>query len=87
MAIRRIIYATALQHRNHVSSWDFVLDRTNDGRPLKIRALVDEYTKGALALYPAPRIRSQDVIDIIAEVVVERGVPKYIRTATMVPSR
>ena len=68
------------QHRNHVWSWDFVIDRTDDGRPIKILTLIDEYTKEALAIYPDRRIRSQDVIDIFADVMVERGVPEYIRS-------
>lgn len=67
-------------HRNHVWSWDFVMDRTNDGRPIKILTLIDEYTKEALAVYPARRIRASDVIDIFADVMVERGAPEYIRS-------
>lgn len=67
-------------HRNHVWSWDFVMDRTNDGRPIKILTLLDEYTKEALAVYPARRIRASDVIDIFADVMVERGAPEYIRS-------
>jgi putative transposase len=67
-------------HRNHVWSWDFVMDRTNDGRPIKILTLIDEYTKEALAVYPARRIRASDVIDIFADVMVERGAPGYIRS-------
>jgi len=67
-------------HRNHVWSWDFVVDRTNDGRPIKILTLIDEYTKEALAVYPARRIRASDVIDIFADVMVERGAPEYIRS-------
>ena len=67
-------------HKNHVWSWDFVMDRTHDGRVLKILTLIDEYTKEALAVYPARRIRANDVIDIFADVMVERGVPEYIRS-------
>jgi putative transposase len=68
------------QHRNHVWSWDFVLDRTDDGRPIKMLTLIDEFTKEALAVYPARRIRANDVIDIFADVMIERGVPEYIRS-------
>jgi len=68
------------QHRNHVWSWDFVLDRTEDGRPIKILTLIDEFTKEALAIYAARRIRAHDVIDIFADVMIERGVPEYIRS-------
>jgi putative transposase len=42
--------------------------------------LIDEFTKEALAIYPARRIRSHDAIDIFADVMIERGVPKYIRS-------
>lgn len=67
-------------HRNHVWSWDFVMDRTADGRPIKILTLIDEYTKEALAVFPARRIRANDVIDIFADVMIERGIPEHIRS-------
>ena len=59
--------------------WDFVIDRTDDGRPTKMLTLIDEFTKESLAIYPARRIRANDVIDIFAEVMIER-VPKLIRS-------
>jgi transposase InsO family protein len=68
------------ERRNHVWSWDFVMDRTDDGRPIKILTLIDEYTKEALAIVPARRIRSNDVIDIFADVMIERGIPAHIRS-------
>ena len=37
-------------HRDHVWAWDFVHDRTGDGRPLKWLSIVDEYTRECLAL-------------------------------------
>ena len=43
--------------RNHVWSWDFVMDQTDDGRLIKVLTLIDEYTKEALAIYPARRTR------------------------------
>jgi len=67
-------------HKNHVWSWDCVMDRTDDGRAIKILTLIDEYTKEALAGYPARRIRANGVIDLFADVMVERGVPEYIRS-------
>lgn len=66
--------------RNHVWSWDFVMDRTDDGRPIKMLTLIDEYTKECLAIQVARRIRASDVIDIFADVMVERGVPTFIRS-------
>jgi transposase InsO family protein len=32
-------------HRNHVWSYDFVADRTHDGRPLRILTVIDEYSR------------------------------------------
>src|SRR5690606_34177582 len=40
----------APQHPNHVWSYDFVFDQTEDGRPLKLLAVLDEYTRECLAL-------------------------------------
>lgn len=32
-------------HRNHVWSYDFVADRTHDGRPLRLLTVIDEYSR------------------------------------------
>jgi putative transposase len=55
------------------------MDRVDDGRPIKMLTLIDEFTKESLAICPARRIRSNDVIDIFADEVIERGVPESIR--------
>ena len=38
------------EHMNHVWSYDFLVDRTEDGRQLKLLAVIDEYTRECLAL-------------------------------------
>ena len=38
------------RHKNHVWTWDFLHDRSSDGRPLKWFTLLDEYTRACLAL-------------------------------------
>ena len=68
------------EYGNHVWSWDFVMDRTHDGRVLKILVLIDEYSRRCLALHVARQIRSNDVIDILAEAMVTYGVPVYLRS-------
>jgi putative transposase len=65
---------------NHVWSWDFVTDRTDDGRAVKIMTLIDESTRECLAIHVARRIRSSDVIDILADVMQVRGVPEHPRS-------
>lgn len=65
---------------NHVWSYDFVADRTQDGRPFRILNILDEYTRECLASVVARRIRSQDVRLILAELFVSRGMPTHIRS-------
>jgi putative transposase len=68
------------EYRNHVWSWDFIFDRTQDGRPLKWFTLVDEYTRECLALEVNRRMTAQAVTRILARVISERGAPVHIRS-------
>ena len=65
---------------NHVWSYDFVFDRTHDGRSLRMLAVVDEYTRECLAIDVGRRFRSEDVLETLWELFVERGIPAYIRS-------
>jgi putative transposase len=51
-----------------------------DGRPLRILAIIDEYTRECLALHVARRIRSGDVLGKLCELFLRRGLPEYIRS-------
>jgi putative transposase len=68
------------EHRGHVWAWDFVHDRTADGRPLKWFTLVDEYTRECLALEVRRGMTARAVAAVLAEVVRARGVPAHIRS-------
>ena len=65
---------------NHVGSYDFVMSRTEDGRRLKFLVLLDEYTRECLTLHVARSITAVDVVDLLAEVAAERGLPEHIRS-------
>lgn len=67
-------------HRNHVWSYDFVAECTQDGRPFRILNVLDEYTRECLASVVARRIRSQEVILVLAELFLHHGVPQHIRS-------
>lgn len=67
-------------HQNHVWSYDFVSDQTADGRKFRILNIIDEYTRECLASFVARRIRSQDVIFILADLFLKHGVPEHIRS-------
>ena len=75
---------SCVQHRaefmNHVWTYDFLFDRTEDGRQVKVLAIVDEFTRECLATHVARSIKAKDVIDVLADVMAERGSPAYIRS-------
>ena len=68
------------EHKDHVWAWDFVFDRTQNGRALKWLSIVDEYTRECLALEVGRRFTSADVIEVLVDLLVVRGVPEHIRS-------
>ena len=68
------------EHRNHVWSYAYVEDRTDDGRKYRMLNIVDEFTRECLAIRVARRVRSIDVIELLAEWFLVRAVPGYIRS-------
>jgi len=67
-------------HRDHVWSYDFVADRTSDGRPIRMLTIVDEFTRECLAIDVAKRLTSEDVLERLSDLFVHRGVPEHIRS-------
>jgi len=68
------------EHKDHVWSYDFMVDRTADGRAFRILNIIDKYTRECLAILIDRRITSQDVIDKLFQLFVFRGVPDHIRS-------
>lgn len=68
------------EYPNHVWSYDFVHDRTSDGRAFRMLNMIDEYTRECLAIVVARKFTAQDVLDTMADLFVSRGVPKHIRS-------
>ena len=68
------------EYPNHVWSYDFVHDRTSDGRAFRMLNMIDEYTRECLAIVVARKFTAQDVLDTMADLFVSRGVPRYIRS-------
>ena len=67
-------------HPNHVWSWDFVEDQTENGTRFRILTLIDEYTREILAMRVAWSIRAVDVLASLAEAIGRYGVPGHIRS-------
>jgi len=68
------------EYKDHVWSYDFMKDRTADGRPLRILTILDEYTRECLAIVVDRHITSQDVIDQLFDLFIFRAIPANIRS-------
>lgn len=68
------------QHRDHVWSYDFVEDRTHEGRKLRMLNILDEFTHECLAIRIDRKLNSTDVIDVLSDLFILRGVPGHIRS-------
>lgn len=56
------------------------MDRTQDGRPIKILTVVDEYTRECLAIAVRRRLTSREVQEVLSELFLYRGCPTHIRS-------
>jgi putative transposase len=65
---------------NHVWSYDFVKARTHDARKFRMLNLIDEFSRECLAIRIDRRLRSTDVIDVLSDMFILRGVPDHIRS-------
>jgi len=68
------------EYPNHVWSYDFVEDRTHEGRKYRMLNVVDEYTHEAIAIRAKRKLNSTDVIDVLCELFLTRGIPGHIRS-------
>jgi putative transposase len=68
------------QHKDHVWSYDFVADRTDDGRPLRMLTVMDEYTRECMAIDVERSLTSEDVVERLADLFVARGTPDFVRS-------
>jgi len=68
------------EYKDHVWSYDFMIARTADGRSFRILNIIDEYTRECLAIDVKRKITSQDVIDVLFELCIFRGIPEHIRS-------
>ena len=66
------------EYQNHVWAYDFVFDRTRQGRPLKLLNGVDEFTRECLAIEVAGKQTARDVLRTLAGLMLRHGIPKHI---------
>src|SRR4051794_20910205 len=68
------------EYPNHVWSYDFVEDRTHDGRKVRLLNVIDEFTHECLAIRVDRKLKAIDVIDVLADLFILRGVPTHLRS-------
>ena len=66
--------------QNHVWAYDFVQARTHDGRAFRMLTVIDEFTRECLAIDVSRRLRSDDVQQVLADLMVRHGAPDHIRS-------
>ena len=65
---------------NHVWSYDFVEDKTHDKRKVRMLNVIDEFTRECLAIRVSRRLNATDVVDVLSDLFILRGVPGHIRS-------
>ncbi len=68
------------ERRNHVWTYDFVADRTHDGRPVRMLTVLDEYTRECLSIRVDRQIKADGVLEELSRLMVERGTPGHLRS-------
>jgi putative transposase len=82
--LRRLGVSTAQRQRalkaNHVWSWDFVEDQTENGTRFRVLTLLDEYTRECLAVSVDWSLRAVDVITVVEAAMARYGTPEHLRS-------
>jgi putative transposase len=68
------------EHKDHVWSYDFMVERTTDGRAFRTLNIIDEFTRECLGIKVNRKISSHDVIDELFNLFIFRGIPEHIRS-------
>ena len=68
------------QTANQVWSMDFVFDRTAEGRSIKNLTVVDDATHEAVAIVAERALGGHQLVRILEQLALTRGLPKAIRT-------
>ena len=66
--------------KHHVWAYDFVAERLKDGTKIRTLTVIDEYTRECLSLRTGYRLRADDVMDVLTELFIRKGIPDHIRS-------
>ena len=68
------------QYSGHVWSYDFVMDRTHDGKAFRMLTVIDEHSRQCLAIHVQRKLKSDDVLAVLTELFQRHGPPDHIRS-------
>jgi putative transposase len=68
------------EREGHVWSYDFVQDRTQDGRAFRMLTVIDEYTRRCLAIVVARKLNADEVLHCLTDLFTLHGPPEHIRS-------
>jgi len=68
------------EYQGHVWSYDFVQDRTHDGKVYRMLCVIDEFTRECLAIRVERRLNAKLVLETLADLFVQYGPPDHIRS-------
>jgi putative transposase len=68
------------EHPHHTWAWDFLEDRTENGRKLRILTVEDEFTRLCLAIEVEYRMNSRFVADTLLGLIAQHGAPRFVRS-------
>jgi len=77
---RRILRTTQTEYPNHVWAYDFVADRTHDGKAYRMLTVIDEFSRECLSIVAGRKIDSSDVLYTLADLFIRCGIPTHIRS-------
>jgi transposase InsO family protein len=67
-------------YANHVWTYDFVEDATQDGRKLRFLTLIDEHNRRCLALETRRSFKATDVVATLENAFAAHGLPVFLRS-------
>lgn len=68
------------EYPNHVWTYDFVMDRTIDGRRLKCLTIADEFSRKGLTIKTSRSVTADDVMRTLSWLFAIHGRPEYLRS-------
>ena len=66
--------------KHHVWAYDFVHERTKDGRSFRMLTVIDEYSRECLAIVTKRKLKSGDVLEALEDLFITHGMPDHIRS-------